>query len=80
MDRMMAEILYKDAIDRTLDTMKTSVEALAVCRRTIELMEVPEILEDYDIKFSESIDHYSEMISKMDMYELTKFLMSKHGI
>lgn len=77
MDRMMAEILYKDALDNTLDTMKTSVEALAVCRRTIELMGVPEILDEYDIKFSKAVDQYSEMIGKMDMFELSKFLISK---
>jgi len=77
MDKMMAEILYKDALDNTLDTMNTSVESLAVCRKTIELMGVPEILEEYDIKFSKAVDHYSEMIGKMDMFELTKFLMSK---
>lgn len=80
MDKMMAEIIYKDAIDRTLDTMKTSVEALAVCRRTIDLIGVPEILEEYDIKFSKSIDHYSEMINKMDIFELTKFLTSKTNV
>ena len=78
MDKIMAEILYKDAIDRTLDTMKTSVEALAVCRRTIELIGVPEILNEYDIKFSKAVDHYSEMINNMDMFELTKFLMKKN--
>ena len=77
MDRMMAEILYKDSIDRTLDTMQTSVEALAVCRRTIELIECPEILEEYDDMFSKWIDHYSKMISKMDIFELIKFLLKK---
>lgn len=77
----MTNNLYKTAgktiLDNAISIISSNVEALALQRRIVELLGIPEYLEKYDEEFTKAVDEQSNRFSKMDMSEIIAFMKNE---
>lgn len=64
----------KPILDNAIAGSRNNVESLALHRRTVELLGIPEYLEKYDEEFTRVVDEQSNRFSKMDMNDVLAFM------
>lgn len=61
-------------LDNAIEIMHRNVESLALQRRTIELLGIPEHLDRYDTEITKKIDEETARFANMDMADLMRYM------